>query len=75
MCRLNIKHVASIPKITVIHNVYGNFKILNRSAESFESFGRAKLIIRSDGTHKKEMGPYKPQITNDDPSFHQVSFG
>ena len=34
-----------------------------------------KLIIRSDGTHKKEMGPYKPQITNDDPSFHQVSFG
>ena len=23
----------------------------------------------------KEMGPYKPQITNDDPSFRQVSIG
>ena len=23
----------------------------------------------------KEMGPYKPRITNDDPSFRQVSIG
>ena len=24
---------------------------------------------------KNELEPYKPQITNDDPSFHQVSYG
>ena len=60
-----------MPKITVIHNVYGNLKKKVR----LESCQKRDDIIRSDGTHKKEMGPYKPQITNDDPSFHQVSYG